>query len=204
MAKKHHEPKIEWLKDLPATGSGKVSYYGVHDEFNNGKTASSVSPYTPGIAMPCTATLGHNFWVTMPNGRSAILPQTDVGPNPKLGRMMDVNEAALSKLGYSGGNFPTDQIVHWVDLGPGAHHQAAKAHTPASAHPAAAHGDMGHYKGHHHGNHRHHLEPHHPHHADHPATTHKTHKPRHHSGHAATAHKTHKPHMNPAHLHHPG
>jgi hypothetical protein len=58
------------------------------------------------------------YWrVTAPNGRVAILRQTDIGPAPWTGRKVDITYSALGEFGYNESNFPTDSTVHAEYLG---------------------------------------------------------------------------------------
>jgi hypothetical protein len=92
---------------------GKVSYFG-----GPGETTASGKPSTaPGIALYNHATLGGWWRVHFPNGKSAVLQQTDIGPAPWTGRLVDVTVGALKEVGYSTGNFPTDSKVTAEYLG---------------------------------------------------------------------------------------
>jgi hypothetical protein len=104
---------------VPAPGTnggelrGRVSWFGGPRDASTGPTTASGLPVTrPGIAVYNTQTLRGYWWVRFPNGRAAILEQTDIGPAPWTGRVLDVLYSALPALGYSEQGFPTDgQIV---------------------------------------------------------------------------------------------
>jgi cell wall-associated NlpC family hydrolase len=101
------------------TLTGKVSWFGgPHDaETGSNRTATGTPSGAPGIAVYNRATLGGYWRVTAPNGKSAILKQTDLGPAPFTGRAVDVSSGALGRLGYSEANFPTDSQVKATFLG---------------------------------------------------------------------------------------
>jgi len=62
----------------------------------------------PGIALPNRGTLGQQFDVTAPSGKTMTLPQTDIGPAARTGRGVDINAPAAEAFGYTPQNFPTD------------------------------------------------------------------------------------------------
>ena len=100
------------------TVTGKVSWFGgPHDPSSGPTTASGASVKVPGIAVYNRATLGGYWKVTAPNGKSAVLKQTDLGPAPFTGRKVDVTYSALGKLGYNEDNFPTNSVVKATFLG---------------------------------------------------------------------------------------
>ncbi len=108
------------------TVRGKVSWFGggIDPGNSSGTTASGVPDTVAGIAVRPGAhyTSGRPFlggyWrVTLKNGKTAILKQIDIGPNESVGRRIDFTPAALHKLGYTTGNFPTDSIGKAVYLG---------------------------------------------------------------------------------------
>ena len=101
------------------TLTGKVSWFGgPHDaETGSNRTATGTPSGAPGIAVYNRATLGGYWRVTAPNGKSAVLKQTDLGPAPFTGRAVDVSSGALGKLGYSEQDFPTDSQVKATFLG---------------------------------------------------------------------------------------
>jgi len=106
------------VASVPAPGTsgtelrGKVSWFGGPNDSTTGPTTATGLPVThPGIAVYNTATKGGWWWVRFPNGRAAILQQTDFGPAPWTGRVVDVLYSALPALGYTEANFPTDAEV---------------------------------------------------------------------------------------------
>lgn len=98
---------------------------GFNDPSNGSATASGVPTSQPGIALPSRAGLSPGapqFQVTAPNGQSAVLPQTDIGPAKWTGRGVDITGGAAPQLGYGPNNFPTDsrfQVQPVVPLPPG-------------------------------------------------------------------------------------
>jgi hypothetical protein len=109
---------------LPAPGTsgrsltGRVSWFGgPHDPTTWPMTASGQPTSTPGIAVYDTATLGGYWQIQLPNHHLAVLPQTDIGPAPWTGRMLDVTYSALPDLGYDTQSFPTDATISAVYLG---------------------------------------------------------------------------------------
>jgi len=97
---------------------GKLSWFGgPHDSQDSGKTALGLTTATPGVAIrpgdtwqTGRATLGRYWRIRTPNGRSAVLRQTDLGPNQSTGRRIDLTYSALGRLGYTEGSFPTDRV----------------------------------------------------------------------------------------------
>lgn len=95
---------------------GRGSWFGgPRDSMDSGATALGLTTATPGVAvrpgatyMSGRATLGGYWRVRAPNGRVAIIRQTDIGPNQSTGRRIDVTYSALRQLGYTEANFPTD------------------------------------------------------------------------------------------------
>lgn len=137
---------------LPAPGTagsaltGKVSWFGgPHDPSAGPTTATGISVTHPGIAVYNSTTEGGWWWVRFPNGRTAILQQTDFGPAPWTGRVLDVLYSALPAIGYTEQNFPTDAHITARYLGKEtrwAHAQGAitGTTTPAGVVPSAAGG----------------------------------------------------------------
>lgn len=77
--------------------------------FDDTSTATGLSAATtPGIALPSREGLGKMHEVTGPNGKTVLLPQIDIGPAKWTGRGIDISKGALSKLGYTTKDFPTD------------------------------------------------------------------------------------------------
>jgi hypothetical protein len=100
---------------------GKVSWFGGPNDPTSGPTTASGSPISAGgIAVYNEATLGGYWQVTFPNGRTEVLKQTDIGPAPYTGRVVDVAYSSLAGAGYTEGNFPTNGSVQAVYLGKGA------------------------------------------------------------------------------------
>jgi hypothetical protein len=75
----------------------------------------------PGIALPSGLTSGRHemqegayFKVTAPDGSVYYAPQTDIGPQAKTGRVVDINAPLAERMGYvpdyvkGGRHFPTD------------------------------------------------------------------------------------------------
>jgi hypothetical protein len=65
----------------------------------------------PGIALPNRGTLGQQFDVTFPNGKTITAPQTDIGPAAKTGRTVDINAPLAQEAGYTPKTFPTDALA---------------------------------------------------------------------------------------------
>jgi len=61
-----------------------------------------------GIALPTAETLGRLFRVTWPDGSQTIEQHTDIGPAKRLGRAVDVSEAAIARAGKTE-TFKTDE-----------------------------------------------------------------------------------------------
>jgi hypothetical protein len=75
---------------------------------NNQPALPGATNDTPGIAVYNMQTLGGWWEIHTPNGRTAILQQTDYGPLPP--RIVDINAvAARTVFGYPTNAFPTDQ-----------------------------------------------------------------------------------------------
>src|SRR5205809_5360519 len=97
---------------------GRVSWFGgPHDPEDSGHTASGGTTAEPGIAVYNHKTLGGYWRVTAPNGKTAVLKQTDIGPAPWTKRLVDVTYSALPHLGYNERSFPTDSQVRAEYLG---------------------------------------------------------------------------------------
>lgn len=97
--------------------TGKGSWFGgPNDGMDSGRMASGHTTAWPSVAVRLPGKswrdsrkyLGKYVRVTAPNGRSAVLPIGDLGPNESTGRNVDVTYSALKKLGYNERNFPTD------------------------------------------------------------------------------------------------
>lgn len=97
---------------------GKVSQFGgPNDPTDSGHTANGMTTATPGIAVYNEKTLGGYWKVTTANGRTRIIQQTDIGPAPWTGRLIDFTYSAVHLFGYTEQNFPTDSIATAVYLG---------------------------------------------------------------------------------------
>lgn len=118
------------------TLSGKISWFGgPNDPSAGGTPASGIPITTPGIAVYNRQTLGGWWKVTAPNGRSAIVQQTDLGPAPWTGRKIDFTFSALPLFGYTEKNFPTDATATAQYLGkkrPGDINTPTAAPTPSA------------------------------------------------------------------------
>lgn len=98
--------------------SGKVSWFGGPNDSMSGPTTASGAPVSkPGVALYNQSTLGGYYLVKMPNGKEAVLQQTDIGPAPWTGRKMDFTYSSLPALGYTENNFPTDGSITYRYLG---------------------------------------------------------------------------------------
>lgn len=130
---------------LPAPGTGgqalrgRVSWFGgPRDGMAGSKTASGIPLSQPGIAVYNTQTLRGFWWVRFPNGRAAVLQQTDVGPAPWTGRVLDVVYSTLPRLGYTEATFPTDAQIEARYLGRDKKFAAAAGAVPAGQLPSGA------------------------------------------------------------------
>lgn len=117
-------PTTSSTTSLPTDGTagqtlnGAVSWFGGPNDDTTGPTTADGKPVSdPGIAVYNTATLNGYWRVTFPNGRTAILQQTDIGPAPWTGRVLDVLYSALPYIGYSQQDFPTGAPIHATYLG---------------------------------------------------------------------------------------
>jgi hypothetical protein len=98
--------------------AGKVSWFGgPADSTDSGHTANGETTKTPGIAVYNHGTLGGYWRVKAPNGKVAVLKQTDIGPAPWTGRKIDVTYSALGKFGFNEHDFPTDSHFEAEYLG---------------------------------------------------------------------------------------
>ncbi len=114
--------------------NGRVSWFGgPHDSTDSGHTASGGTTREPGIAIYNRATLGGYWRVTAPNGKTAVVRQTDLGPAPFTGRKIDVTYSALGKFGYNEGNFPTNSEFRATYLGRNGHTPEATSAVTGSA-----------------------------------------------------------------------
>ncbi len=78
---------------------------------NNRPAQAGASNNDPGIAVYNRRTLGGYWEVTSPNGKKAVIRQTDLGPAPWTGKKIDLNAvAARDVFGLPYGNkFPTGE-----------------------------------------------------------------------------------------------
>jgi hypothetical protein len=105
-----------------AQNSGRGSWYSQYSGTFNwvdsgdepGSNALGVPDWAQGCAFFNRSTLGDWFLVTAPNGRSLMMPQTDIGPHPRTGRKIDISSHMAEAFGYSPRNFPTDGTFTWV------------------------------------------------------------------------------------------
>src|SRR6185437_3785017 len=97
---------------------GKISWFGGPNDSSSGPTTASGAPVTtPRIAVYNRSTLGGYWRVTAPNGRTRIIQQTDIGPAPWTGRVIDFTYSSLRLFGYSEADFPTNAVASAVYLG---------------------------------------------------------------------------------------
>ena len=109
-----------------AQNSGRGSWYsqysGKYNWADSGDAPGSNALGVPDSAQGCAfynhSTLGDWFVVTAPNGKSLLMPQTDIGPNPSTGRKIDISSHMGEAFGYTPRNFPTDSIFTWVPAAP--------------------------------------------------------------------------------------
>ena len=101
---------------------------------NNIPALPGASNDRPGIAIYNQATLGGWWIVQAPGGAWAILQQTDIGPAPGTGAIVDINAvAARTIFGVRAPKFPSKQGVwHLAYLG---HHKPPGADRPATGGP---------------------------------------------------------------------
>lgn len=90
---------------------GKYTWIDKQDKPNSDKLG--VPDWAQGISFYNQSTLGDWFEVRYPNGFISIEQQTDIGPNPRTGRSIDISAVAAERAGYSPNNFPTDSIFSW-------------------------------------------------------------------------------------------
>lgn len=108
---------------MPSGMSGRGSWFsqyrGKYDWVDLGDKPNSNALGVPddqqGIAFYNHSTLGKWFNVTAPNGVTLRLQQTDIGPHPRTGRLIDIAAVAAERFGYSPDNFPTDGIFTWTE-----------------------------------------------------------------------------------------
>ena len=81
-----------------------------------GSNALGVPDDAQGISFYSRPTLGNWYLVKAPNGIISVEQQTDIGPNPRLNRLIDISAAAAERFGYSPRDFPTDAEFQWRRL----------------------------------------------------------------------------------------
>ena len=100
-------PRASWYSQLPPFGwfdpedrPGSAAYQ---------VGGRSIPDSQQGIALPTRGGLGKWYNVTPPGSdRPFPLQQTDIGPDPRTGRGIDISAAGAHQMGYSPKNFPTD------------------------------------------------------------------------------------------------
>jgi hypothetical protein len=96
---------------------GKISWFGGPDDPSSGPTtASGLSITYPGVAVYRDDTIG-GWWRVHMGNKTFDIQQTDKGPAPWTGRVMDFTYTAVRALGYTEQNFPTDSRISAVYLG---------------------------------------------------------------------------------------
>jgi len=95
---------------------GKYTWIDNGDE--PGSNALGVPDNAQGISFYSRPTLGNWYLVKAPNGIVSVEQQTEIGPNPRTGRLIDISAAAAERFGYSPNNFPTDGIFQWKRIDP--------------------------------------------------------------------------------------
>lgn len=104
-------------EEMRGKGSWYSQYKGKYTWVDEGDKPNSNALGVPDDQQGCAfynqATLGKWFLVTAPNGQTLKLQQTDIGPHPRTGRMIDIAAVAAERFGYSPINFPTDGIFSW-------------------------------------------------------------------------------------------
>jgi hypothetical protein len=99
MKKRWRDRKRQFYAKRSHCRSGPL-FVGRVSVFSGGLTAGGYQATEPGIALYNQGTLGEMFVVTTTTGR-AVLRQTDIGPAPWTGRVIDITEASQSLLGGS-------------------------------------------------------------------------------------------------------
>jgi hypothetical protein len=100
---------------------GNDPLYGVHDASDSGTTALGTPTARGGIAVMRYSTLGGWWWVCAPRGilrsgvpRCHLVRQTDIGPAPWTGRVLDVTaRTARRAWRLTAPGFPTD-VGRWT------------------------------------------------------------------------------------------
>ena len=100
-------PLGSWYSQLPAFG-----WFDPEDRPGSAAYrvgGRSVPDSQQGIALPTRGGLGKWYNVTPPGSdRPFPMQQTDIGPDPRTGRGVDISAAGAHQMGYSPKNFPTD------------------------------------------------------------------------------------------------
>lgn len=91
--------------------SGKYEWEDKADKPNSAKLG--VTDDLQGISFYDWSTGGEWFEVEAPNGVRSIEQQTDLGPNPRTGKKIDISAAAAERFGYTPRNFPTGEVFRW-------------------------------------------------------------------------------------------
>ena len=120
------EPKPTAPPQTMLPRSGKGSWYSQYDGkfkwVDTGDAPNSAALGCPddaqGVSFMNSPTLGKWFHVLAPNGVMSLEQQTDIGPNPNTGRLIDISAAAAERFGYSPQNFPTDSVFSWEPADP--------------------------------------------------------------------------------------
>lgn len=111
---------VEW--DASGKGSWYSQYSGNHKWVDHedapNSNALGVPDFLQGVSFYNRATLGKWFLVRAPNGKTQLLQQTDIGPNPRTKRLIDISAVAAERFGYAPTNFPTDGMFQWKQVPP--------------------------------------------------------------------------------------
>jgi len=113
-----------WTDPTVSSGRGSCysQYSGKYNWVDRGDRPNSNALGVPDSAQGCAfldrSTLGDWFVVTAPNGKSLLMPQTDIGPSRSTGRQIDISAHMAEAFGYAPSTFPTDSIFTWVPAAP--------------------------------------------------------------------------------------
>ena len=113
-----------WTDPTVSSGRGSCysQYSGKYNWVDRGDRPNSNALGVPDSAQGCAfldrSTLGDWFVVTAPNGKSLLMPQTDIGPSRSTGRQIDISAHMAETFGYTPTNFPTDGLFTWVPAAP--------------------------------------------------------------------------------------
>jgi hypothetical protein len=86
------------------------------DKPANRVPASGLPQTVPGIALPSPKTLKHWYEVEL-KGKRYKVQQTDIMPDQRKGRKIDINAPLADMVGWTPDDFPTDSIVRFRYLG---------------------------------------------------------------------------------------